>query len=142
MIYGGPHNRNINLLRRMVRWLRVFPIVGEGSGLRQPVHASRVADACLAALDRERVNGVYTIAGGDVLSYREMVERVFQARGIKPRFVQIPQKPARLLVRLAGRLPGLDMLSVQMLERLNRDQAFSNEKAMQDFGYRPGPFKP
>lgn len=142
MIYGGPQNRNINLLRRWVRWLRIFPLVGEGSGKRQPVHASEVADACLAALACESVSGVYTIAGGEVLSYREMVQRVFEAQGIKPRIISLPRNAANLLVRLAGKLPGMDMLSEQMLERLDRDQSFSNENASRDFGYKPGPFNP
>ena len=142
MIYGGPNNRNINLLKRIIRWLRVFPMVGEGAGLRQPVHASEVADACLSAMEHERVSGVYTIAGGEVLSYREMVTRVFESLGIRPRFISLSGQTARKLVGLVGRLPGMDMLSVEMLDRLERDQAFSNENAIRDFGFGPGPFKP
>ncbi len=142
MIYGGSRNRNINLVRRVTRWLRVFPMVGSGEGMRQPVHSSEVANACLAALDRTDVDGTYTIAGSEVLSYRDMVRRVFEAQGLKPRIVNVPEKLARGVVRVAGRLPGLDMLSEQMLERLNRDQAFSNERASHDLGYQPGPFNP
>ena len=142
MIYGGPRNRNINLLRRWIRWFRFFPLVGEGSGERQPVHADEVADACLAALARDGVSGVYTIAGGEVLSYRDMVLRVFESLGIKPRIVTLSRGTADILVRLTGKLPGLDMLSGQMLDRLDRDQSFSNASASRDFDFRPGPFNP
>lgn len=142
MIYGGPRNRNINLIRRLVRTLRVFPMPGAGAGKRQPIHASEVADACLGALERESVNGVYTIAGSETMSFRQMVEQVFRSQQIKPRFFVIPDRIARRIVSVAGRLPGLDMLSPQMLERLERDQAFSNERACRDIGFKPGPFRP
>ena len=142
LIYGGPRNRNINLVKRLVKTLRFFPMVGAGAGMRQPVHASEVADACLAALEKDGVNGVYTIAGQETMTYRQMVEKVFAAAGIRPRIIGVPEKLARGLVKIGARLPGLDMLSEQMLERLERDQTFSNDRATRDFGFAPGPFRP
>ena len=46
MIYGGPTNKNINLVKRIINLAGFFPIVGSASGKRQPVHFQDVALAC------------------------------------------------------------------------------------------------
>src|SRR5690554_1920633 len=67
--------------------VRVLSGVGRGGRL---VHALDVAGACVAALRAPCANRAYNLSGGETLSYREMVERVFGAMGRRPRVVSVP----------------------------------------------------
>ena len=103
LIYGTGQDRNVSLIARFIRRFGWFPLVGGGSGLRQPVHADDLAAACLAALDNPRAHGgIYALAGGETLSYRVMVERVFQGLGQTPRLLPVPLWLLRAAIR-AGR---------------------------------------
>ncbi|NNM52634.1 MAG: NAD-dependent epimerase/dehydratase family protein, partial [Pseudomonadales bacterium] len=52
LIYGHGRDQNISTIVRVLRRFHAFPLVGGGTGLRQPVHADDIAQACLAAAER------------------------------------------------------------------------------------------
>lgn len=143
LIYGCGRDKNITTIARFVDRFGVFPLPGGGRGLRQPVHADDLAAACLAVLDcRVSFGRAYDLVGGETLSYRRMVARIFRARGRKPRFVPVPLPLLRGALRLAARVPGYDHLNPAMAERMNRDLCFDASAAARDFGYRPRGFEP
>ena len=47
LIYGAGRDQNVTSIKRFVGRYGFFPIAGKGSGLRQPVHAADLAQACL-----------------------------------------------------------------------------------------------
>ena len=47
MIYGGPGDRNVERVAMQLRKFPIFPLVGKGAGLRQPVHADDLATAAI-----------------------------------------------------------------------------------------------
>ncbi len=80
LIYGHGRDKNINEIARFIHRFGFFPLLGKANGLRQPVHVEDVAKACIAALKSPAAtNLAYNISGGETLSYREMVSRVFAA---------------------------------------------------------------
>lgn len=144
MIYGGKRNKNINVIKKIVRIFHVFPMVGDGAALRQPVHCEDVAQACLQLLEQVKVNGcyIYDLPGKQQFSYYQLVEYVFQALGMRVRIIFIPLSAGRLLLKLLGWLPGMSAISAQAANRMRQDLAFSYEKAQHDFGYQPKDFRP
>ena len=79
LIYGVGRDRNVADIARFAKRFGVFPILGKGLGLRQPVHAADLAEACILAVDSSAsFNRIYNLSGGETLTYREMVERVFR----------------------------------------------------------------
>ena len=74
MIYDGSHDRNVTAIAAFIRRYRFFPVVGAAAGLRQPVHADDVVAACETALARDGETDAYELSGGEILSYREMVQ--------------------------------------------------------------------
>jgi len=143
MIYGRGRDKNVNFIASFIRWFSFFCIPGKAEGLRSPIHAQDVAMACKAALGSEKVaNRFYNISGGEVLTYREMVCRIFSAMGKKPRFLSLPERffrPAIFLLRL---LPPFRQLSVAMLDRMNQDLVFDNAEAIRDLNFSPRSFRP
>jgi len=141
LVYGCGQDRNVTTIARFVRRFRFFPIVGEGSGRRQPVHADDLAQACLAALECPATyNRAYDLSGGETLNYREMVDRIFRALGAVPRIVSVPERAFRLVLPLARTVPGYRDMNMEMVTRMNRDMCFDHSDASRDFGFRPRQF--
>lgn len=141
LIYGAGRDRNITTIRRFVQRFGFFPVAGGGRGLRQPVHADDLAAACLAALENPRTYGrSYNLSGGETLTYREMVKRIFVAEGRPTRIVDVPLPLFRLLVRGAALLPRFRFVDPEMASRMTDDLCFDHSEATRDFGYSPRPF--
>jgi nucleoside-diphosphate-sugar epimerase len=141
LIYGLGRDKNINEIARFIRRFGFFPVLGEAIGLRQPIHAEDVAGACVSALQAPgAANRAYNISGGETLSYREMVVRVFAAVGRRPRVLTVPLWAFRLAVSLLRFLPRYRLWSAGMAERMNRDLVFDHAEAARDLGFKPRAF--
>ena len=141
LTYGLGRDKNVSVIARFIQRFAFFPLLGEARGLRQPVHAQDVAFCCRAALNAEKAfNRSYNISGGETLSYREMVSRVFSAMGRKPRFVSLPLWIFRGTVFCLRVLPRFRHWSVAMTERMNQDLVFDHEDASKNLGFYPRPF--
>lgn len=142
LIYGFGKDRNISELARFISRFGFYPLCGAAHGLRQPIYAGDVAEACLLALNSDRaINRTYVISGGETLSYQDMVGRIFKALGMRPRFFRIPLFAFRPVIGVLRRFPRFKDWSVAMVERMNKDMVFEHQAAKQDFGFSPRPFQ-
>jgi len=143
LIYGFGQDKNISEIVRLIRRFGFFPLLGQANGLRQPVHAEDLAAACLSALEKtDIVNRAYNLSGGETITYREMINRVFAAVGRRPRLVMIPLwifKPAVSSLRLFPRYRHWNM---SMAMRMNTDMVFDHSEAMQHLNFQPRKFQP
>ena len=141
LIYGYGRDRNISSIASFIRRFRFFPLCGAAKGLRQPIHASDVATACFQALmHTELVNRSYNLSGAETLTYSEMVRRVFDAIGKKPRLLHVSPMAFHLLIALSRLIPRFRDVSLGMVERMNQDLIFNHSDAVRDFSFHPGPF--
>jgi nucleoside-diphosphate-sugar epimerase len=141
LIYSEGHDGNVSRLAGLARRFGVVPLAGAGRGLRQPVHAEDLAWAAMAAAASPVTSGrTYDLPGGDTLSYKAMVERIFLGLDKTPRILCAPAPLWRLgFSLLRGRLPGA---TAAMGGRMDQDLAFDGAPAAQDFGWAPRPFRP
>ena len=138
LIYGLGRDKNISEIARFIRRFGFFPVFGQAQGLRQPIHAENVAATCVSALQApDAANRAYNISGGETLSYREMVARVFVALGRRPRLLTVPLWVFRLAVSVLRCLPRYRQWSAAMAERMNRDLVFDHTDATRDLGFKP-----
>ena len=141
LIYDFIQDNNISHIAAFIRQYGFFPILHGARGRRQPVHAAEVAYAVCAALGSHlATNRSYNISGGETLSYRVMVERIFGLIEIKPKFVNVPIWGFKIAIILAKFLPKYRHLSSAMAERMATDLVFDHTAAMVDLGYVPGKF--
>jgi nucleoside-diphosphate-sugar epimerase len=141
MIYSGGGDQNVSAIARFVRRYRVFPLLGQGRGLRQPVHAEDLARVCLRAIERPASAGKsYDLGGGERLSYREMVRRICKAVGRRPLLVTIPRWLFATAVGLARLLPRYRHINVAMIDRMNQDLVYDQSAAEHDLGWSPRRF--
>ena len=143
LIYGAGVDRNVMVIARIIRRFGLFPLFGAASGRRQPVHADDLAAACVAVLEEPKTfNSAYDLAGGETLTYRQMVERIFAAEGRTPRFVPVPLAAFRAAMWCVSRIPRCRDFNAEMARRMNDDLVFDSSDATRDFGFAPRKFDP
>lgn len=143
LIYGCGLDQNVSRIARLVRRFRLFPVAGKAEGLRQPVHAADLAELAVKLAGTETaVNLESDVGGGSVLTYREMVRRIFLAVGLKPRIVPLPAWLLVLVTRCVAWLPALRGLNAGFVLRQNSDQVFDDSRLREMTGFDPRPFEP
>jgi nucleoside-diphosphate-sugar epimerase len=141
LIYDEGHDENVSRIARLVRRFHVMPLSGAGEGLRQPVHAEDLAAGALAAAHAPAAtNRAYDLVGGETVSYRVMVDRVFQGLGKTPRSLPMPTWLFGLIMRLAK--PFYPGATTAMGTRMGQDLTFDSSDAARDFGWSPRRFHP
>jgi nucleoside-diphosphate-sugar epimerase len=138
LIYDGVGDKNIAAIARFIHRWGWFPLLAPASGLRQPLHVSDAALACVEALRPTVPSGAYDLSGGETLSYRDMVLRIFAWEGVPRRIVELPPALVRLL-RLLLRFRGLP---ADVFERMNKDLVFDHQRAAEWLGFAPRKFEP
>lgn len=142
LVYGCGLDKNITFIAKFIRRFGFFPILGKGSGLRQPVHADDLAHACLQACKSTRTfNRAYNLCGGETLTYHAMVEHIFHQLHKKPRIISISPSTFHLLSSLLQWIPKVSNLSHAMITRMNENLCFDYSSAKRDFGYQPRVFQ-
>ena len=143
LVYDCSRDKNITRIASLIQRFGFFPLLGEGRGLRQPVHADDLATACILALWRsETFNRAYNLSGGETLSYRNMVAKIFTALGKPARFVAVPEWIFRTAIQLVRLLPSRRGLHPEMATRMNVDLCFNHAEATRDFDFSPRLFLP
>ena len=141
LIYAEGRDTNITPLSRLIRRFGIMPLVGGAPGLRQPVHAEDLATGAIAAASSPAAaNKFYSLPGGETLSYREMIGRIFDGLRKPRRPVPVP-----VFVWRAGFLfvkPLFPTANVAMGTRMMKDMIFDAAPAKRDFGWNPRAFKP
>ncbi|AGA33564.1 NAD-dependent epimerase/dehydratase [Thioalkalivibrio nitratireducens DSM 14787] len=143
LIYGAGLDHNVSGVARFIRRFGFFPVAGRAGGLRQPVHADDLARACIAILEPRPTGGrLIDLGGGEVLTYREMVRRVFDALGRRTRIVPVPPGMLRAAVATTARFGMSGHLDPALVDRMAQDMVFDLAPAKSLFGYAPRDFHP
>lgn len=141
LIYDQGRDKNISEIAGFIRRFGFFPLFGAAQGKRQPIHAEDVAAACLSALHSPKAtNRAYNISGGETLTYRNMVSRIFAMLGVPSRLLTVPLWAFSMAVALMRQVPRYSTWSSAMAERMNRDMVFDHSEATRDFEFTPRKF--
>lgn len=141
MIYGTPADRN---LARLLRWLRVMPVVpipGGGHTPQQPVHVDDLVTAILAALDRPAAAGRdYDLGGPEPLTLRLLIAESAAAVGRRARVLPLPLRPVWRALQIARWLGLPTPLRPEQILRLEETKAVDITPARVELGFAPRPF--
>lgn len=142
LIYGFGRDKNISEIAKIIKIFGFFPLLGKAEGLRQPIHVDDVANACEMVLKNTQVrNRSYNISGAEIITYREMVSRVFFAMNIKRRLISLPRWTFKLVLVFLKCFKRFRNWSLAMVDRMNQDMVFDHLDARRDFGFDPRGFK-
>jgi NADH dehydrogenase len=118
----GPEDEFFNRFAALARISPVLPLVGGGKTHFQPVFAGDVAKAVIAALTgRAQAGAVYELGGPEVLTMKEVMERVLAYTMRKRWLITLPFPLAKLQGAILQLLPNppLTLDQVWLLEKNN-----------------------
>jgi len=96
----GPGDDQISLLLRMVRTLPAVPVLGDGRQPIQPIWHEDLAAALAEAAGRDDLAGrTLDVAGGDVTSQRDLLDRLERITALEPLRVPLPDVAVTVGIR-------------------------------------------
>jgi len=140
LIYGYGRDQNVSHIAHFIKRYGFFVLVGKAAGLRQPVHADDLVTACLDIIDKPiTTSKIYNLAGGEILSYRAMVHRIFNGLGKSVKVITVPLFLFRSALTIAAKL-GRFSYTPEMANRMAQDLNYDYSEASKDFSYQPQKF--
>ena len=140
-IVFGPEDHFFNRFAEMAATTHIVPLIGGGATRYQPVYVGDVADAVLAALDRPEASGrAYELGGPEVLSFRQLMERMLDEIGRSRRqLISLPFPLARLIAAFAQFAPGAPLTPDQVTLLRHDNLAASGASGLRELGLQPTP---
>lgn len=140
MIYGNSQDKNIHKLIKLMNRFPVFPVVGKGQALMQPIYAGDLAKVIYQAYVTDQSIGQdYNVAGREPLSYLELLHEIARALEKEVRFIHIPYSLALLAGKIGDLIPN-GLVDLEKIQRLSEDKNFDYFKASKDLNFCPRTF--
>ena len=80
------------------------------------------------------------MAGHDVLTFREILERIFTLYALPPIFVPVNKSLFNFSLRLLNRLGFMQNIGSEMIDHAEMDFVFDNRPLELEFGFKSRPF--
>lgn len=142
MLYGIDKDKNILNLIKIMDKFRVFPVIGKGTGMKQPVHVEDVADAVISVMYNENVNKKsYNLPGRNPIGYNDMLKEIRKNLNKPIIIVHIPISLAKFAFKIYKKVNPNTIVNIAMVNRVNKSFTFDFEEARKDFGYSPMSFE-
>ena len=117
----GADDQFLNLFARLQRFTPVVPLACANARF-QPVWVGDVAQAFVSALTRRQTIGQrYELAGPEVLSMRQLVERAGAMSGHRRPVLGLPEWMGRLQALIFSMLPGPPLISIDNINSMSVD---------------------
>jgi len=138
--YGPGDRRLLKLFRAIDRGQ--FFMIGAGNNRRQCIHVDDLVRGLLLAAEHPAAVGeTFILAGGEVMTTNEMVQRTARALGRKPPRAQLPLWPFLVAASvMETTLPPLRIqppLHSRRLDFFRKSFVFSTAKAQRTLGFAP-----
>lgn len=143
-IMFGPGDGFFNLMGSLARFFPVLPLIG-GKTRFQPVYVGDVADAfTVAAEGGVKTGRIYELGGPEVLSHRELMQRILHVTMRHNPLVPVPAAIGKLLAAPLALLPFPPLLTADRVELLQIDnvvspEAIAEKRTLTAFGVEPTP---
>lgn len=124
-IVFGPEDSFFNFFAAMARVLPVLPLIGGGGTRFQPVYVGDVARAAILGLEgHARTGKAYELGGPEVLTFKEILQRILRHTGRRRLLVPVPFWLAYIQARVLQLLPR-PLLTVDQVRLLEQDNVVS-----------------
>lgn len=138
----GPQDEFFNAFARLIRLTPVvFPLIGGGTALFQPVSVHDVVEAMVKSLDDDNTIGrEFELGGPEVLNLGEIEKRVLAAMDTSRVMISVPTGLLKLPVAIMEKtLPGAPV-NLTLLELLKEPNVVKDNALVSYFGMQPRPF--
>ena len=130
-IVFGPEDHFFNRFAAMARISPALPLIGGGKTKFQPVFAGDVGEAIARAVEGKARSGtIYELGGPEVLTFRQLMERMLEITRRKRLLLPVPWPIARIMGRVGEFMPGQPLTRDQV--RMLRFDNVVSEDAKRD----------
>ncbi|TNE38547.1 MAG: complex I NDUFA9 subunit family protein [Alphaproteobacteria bacterium] len=135
----GNDDEFFNRFARILSIAPAFPIVDGGKNKMQPVWVEDLANAIVRIIENADYQGkTYEFAGPDVLSFREIIEKVLAFTGRKCLLLPAPSGAMSIAAAFMSLAPGRPLLTPDQIKLLKTDNvATGSEPGLTDLGIAP-----
>ncbi len=140
-VYGA--NMKGNYVQ-ILRWIQkgLFIPVGQGQNRRTLIFDHDLAHAALLAAEHAQAPGqIYNVADGQLHTFQEILEAIYQTLNRKPYRFTLPLWPLRTgltLIEKTANLVGLNSpIAPILLDKLTEDMAVCSQKIQRELGFAP-----
>ncbi len=91
----GPEDNFFNFFARLSSLVPFLPLIGGGKTKMQPVYVGDIGTAVKKVVDEEFKAGAYQLGGPEVLTFKEILQRVLEYTGRKRLLLNLPFTAAR-----------------------------------------------
>jgi uncharacterized protein YbjT (DUF2867 family) len=138
----GPEDEFFNRFGRLAQMLPALPLIGGGESRVQPVFVGDVAKAVVAGLEgKASAKKHYELGGPEILTWREVMQRVLGYTMRKRWLVPLPFWLAKLqgavLQYLPGKLLTLDQVRLLEFDNIVSEAAKRGGRTLQGLGIEP-----
>ena len=140
-IVFGAEDKFFNRFGAMAMYLPVMPVIS-GNTKFQPVYVGDVADAILAGLERDDVQGgTYELGGPRTYTFRELLAWILHETKRHRALIEIPTAIAELQARLGELVPGKPFTRDQLLMLQRDNVADPDRPGLAELGIVPTPIE-
>jgi uncharacterized protein YbjT (DUF2867 family) len=134
----GAEDKFFNMFAKLSMFAPALPLIGGGKTLFQPVFVADIADAVMACIkDTSTAGKVYELGGPEVLSFRDIYQKLFQYTGVKRALVSLPWGIANIQARILSLMP-TPLLTPDQVISLKTDNIIQDSaKTFIDLGIMP-----
>jgi len=134
----GAEDGFFNMFARLAILSPFLPLIGGGHTKFQPVYVGDVAASVVNAVKSSATEGqIYELGGQEILSFRQIYERLFSQTGRTRTLVSVPFSMAKIQGCLLGLLPK-PLLTADQVESLKTDSIVTpSARTLADLGVTP-----
>jgi len=142
LIYGPGDNKNLAQSVKMVRYLPIIPIIGNGNYTWQPLYIDDLVDMIIVSISNKKtLDKIYIIAGKAPIQYNTLMRCIASGIHKKRYFIYLPCSLINPLIDITSFLFKKFPFDRSYLKRLTENQEFSNSEIKKDMGYAPISFE-
>ena len=135
LVYSVDDNFTTNMMS-LLSILPFFPLYYEGKTKFTPIHVSEMADIILKIVDRNICSEVIECVGPDVITFREIIEKLLILIDKKKILIPLPTIIAKINAYLLEKLPK-PLITMDQLKLLKYDSILTREnKSNLDLGIK------
>ena len=137
-LYGTGSHRGIDALISHIDHLPFIPVPGNGRYTLMPIYIHDAVLSVVNVLENENIhNKIYTVAGPEVMTYDELVDRILSIKSIKKIKVHIPITLLRMLLYITA-LTNTEAFFVRdQLPRLTCHKSDDISAAVKELSFHP-----
>lgn len=142
MIFGHKNDGNISRLIKAIRQYPVFPIIGSGENLIQPIYIyDLIRYFEEAILQPKHYNKIYDVGSAYPISNKRLFKTIARKLNKKIWFISVPPKPAIWFIKTMRKLGLKSPVSAEQILRFQEDKHIDLFPACKAFTVKPKSFE-